>query len=315
MTEPETEQPDEQAELAHSGFVVVAGKPNVGKSTLMNRILGEKIAIVSPKPQTTRLRQLGIYTREQTQAIFVDTPGIHQPRHLLGEFMVNVAIEAIQDADVILFVADISGAPDEEDQRVAQIIAEARGEAAAVPVVLALNKLDRAAPEVVLANTEAFAALAPDADWVALSARNGNGVDDLLARIVNRLPPGPLYYPEDQLSDMAVRDIVAEMVREKALLHLEAEVPHAVAVEVEEFTERNPTLTYIRVCIYVERDSQKGILIGRGGAMLKRIASDARADIEELLGVKVFLEPWVRVLQNWRRDEGLLGRLGYRLRK
>jgi GTP-binding protein Era len=229
--------------------------------------------------------------------------------------MVNVAIEAIQDAEVILFVVDISAAPDDEDRRVAQIIAEARGGAVAAPVILALNKLDRAAPEVVLPNTEAYSALVPDADWVALSARNGSGVDDLLGRIVNRLPPGPLYYPEDQLSDMAVRDIVAEMVREKVLLHLQAEVPHAVAVEVEEFKERNPNLTYIRVCIYVERDSQKGILIGRGGVMLKRIASDARADIEELLGVKVFLEPWVRVLQNWRRDESLLGRLGYRLRK
>ncbi|MCC7205777.1 MAG: GTPase Era [Anaerolineae bacterium] len=315
MPERGTEESEPQAELAHSGFVVVAGKPNVGKSTLMNRILGEKIAIVSPKPQTTRLRQLGIYTREGTQAIFVDTPGIHQPRHLLGEFMVNVAIEAIQDGDVILFVVDISGSPDDEDRRVAQIIAEARGEAAAAPVMLALNKLDRAAPDVVLPHTEAYSALAPDADWVALSARDGAGVDDLLGRIIARLPPGPLYYPEDQLSDMAVRDIVAEMVREKVLLHLQAEVPHAVAVEVEEFTERNPTLTYIRVCIYVERDSQKGILIGRGGVMLKRIASDARADIEELLGTKVFLEPWVRVLPNWRRDESLLGRLGYRLRK
>lgn len=319
---PEIDDDTHESEwLDHSGYVIVVGKPNVGKSTLMNRFLGEKIAIVSPRPQTTRLRQLGIYTQERMQIVFVDTPGIHEPRHRLGEFMVSVAVEALRDADVILFVADVSAPPDDDDQRVVELIREARGEPdpesdqTAIPVVMALNKIDRAAPDALLRHSEAFRALVPDADWTALSATLGDGVDDLLGRITALLPPGPQYFPGDQLSDMAVRDIVAEIVREKVLLNLEQEVPHAVAVEVEEFTERNPTLTYIRVCIYVERDSQKGILIGRGGAMLKQIGSQARADIERFLGVKVFLEPWVKVLKNWRRDEALLQRLGYRIRR
>jgi GTP-binding protein Era len=154
----------------------------------------------------------------------------------------------------------------------------------------------------------------PEADWESLSALNGDGVPALLRRVIAKLPPGPRYYPEDQLSTSALRDIAAEIVREKALLNLEQEVPHAVAVEVEEFVERSPTLTYIRVVIYVERDSQKGILIGRGGAMLKKIGSEARAELEQLLGTQVYLEPWVKVLKNWRQDEAMLARLGYRLR-
>jgi len=301
---------DDEKLLAHSGYIVVVGKPNVGKSTLMNRFLGEKVAIVSHKPQTTRLRQLGIYTQADTQAIFVDTPGIHQPRHRLGEFMVNVATQALADADVILFVADMTSAPDDEDKRVAELVQGARGD---VPVVLALNKMDRAKAENVLPYSEAYRALVPDADWTTLSAAKGDGVDDLLKRILAKLPAGPQYFPEDQVSDMAMRDIAAEIVREKALLNLDQEVPHAVAVEVEEYKERTPTLTYIRVAIYVERDSHKAILIGKGGAMLKKIGSEARADLEEFIGTQVYLEPWVKVLKNWRQDEALLRRLGYRL--
>ncbi|MCS6870612.1 MAG: GTPase Era [Anaerolineae bacterium] len=300
----------ETGELLHSGYVAVVGKPNVGKSTLMNRILGEKIAIVSPKPQTTRLRQLGIYTAPDVQAIFVDTPGIHQPRHKLGKFMVEVARTALNDADVILFVCDLKTLPDDDDARVAAMIREAPS----VPVVLALNKLDLLRPEQVIPHTEAYRALLPQADWESLSAANGDGVPALLRRVVEKLPPGPLYYPEDQISTTALRDIAAEIVREKALLNLEQEVPHAVAVEVEEFVERSPTLTYIRVVIYVERESQKGILIGRGGAMLKKIGSEARAELEQLLGTQVYLEPWVKVLKNWRQDEKMLARLGYKLR-
>lgn len=311
---PERGQASADDLLPHSGFVVVVGKPNVGKSTLMNRILGEKIAIVSPRPQTTRLRQLGIYTQKGVQAVFVDTPGIHQPRHLLGEFMVSVAVQALQDADVILFVIDVSAPPDDEDQRVAEVIAQARGKNGGIPVVMALNKIDRCRPEHIMPHTSAYRALLPDADWTALSATLGDGLDDLLRRVIERLPRGPQYFPDDQISDLPMRDIVAEIVREKVLLNIEEEVPHAVAVEVEEYTERSPTLTYIRVSIYVERDSQKAILIGKGGAMLKKIGSQARADIEQLTGTKVYLEPWVKVLKNWRKDEGLLRRLGYRLR-
>ncbi len=300
--------------LEHSGFVAVVGRPNVGKSTLMNRILGEKIAIVSPKPQTTRLRQLGIYSPDGkgVQVVFIDTPGIHQPRHKLGEFMVEVAVEALRDADVILFVVDLSQRPNDEDRRVAALIREAK---TAAPVVLALNKLDRLAPEQVQGQVYAYRALASDADWTTLSATLGSGVDDLLKRLIDHLPAGPQFFPEDQLSDTAVRDIVGEIVREKVMLSTEQEVPHAVAVEVQEFKERNPTLTYIGANIYVERDSQKGILIGNGGAMLKKISSEARADIEALLATKVYLELGVKVLKNWRRDEDLLRRLGYKMQK
>ncbi len=303
---------NETGELAHSGYVAVVGRPNVGKSTLMNRILGEKIAIVSPKPQTTRLQQLGIYTQDEVQAVFVDTPGIHQPRHKLGEFMVQVAIDALRDADVILFVMDLSQSPTEEDQRVAALVKEAQSNA---QVILALNKLDRLSPGQIEGRVEVCRALLPDADWTTLSAVNGSGVDDLLKRVISKLPAGPQFFPEDQLSDTALRDIVAEIVREKILLNTEQEVPHAVAVEIQEFKERSAELTYIGANIYVERDSQKGILIGKGGAMLKKISSEARTDIEALLGTKVYLELWVKVLKNWRRDEDLLRRLGYKIGK
>ena len=188
--------------LAHSGYVAVIGRPNVGKSTLMNRILGEKIAIVSPKPQTTRLRQLGIYTTDEAQIIFVDTPGIHQPRHKLGEFMVEVALEALRDADVIVFVVEVAEAPVDEDKRVAELIKEA---GTRTPVILALNKIDQAAAEHVMPNVEAYRALVPDADWTTISAKKGDGVDDLVKRLISKLPSGPQFYPEDQLSDTAMR--------------------------------------------------------------------------------------------------------------
>jgi GTPase len=303
--------PDEGL-LEHSGFVTVVGRPNVGKSTLMNRILGEKIAIVSPKPQTTRLRQFGIYTQPGVQVVFVDTPGIHQPKHKLGEFMVQVAVDALRDADLILFVVDVSQPPNEEDKRVAELVREARS---ASPVLLALNKIDRLSPERIQPNVEAYRELVPNADWTTLSATLGNGVDDVLKRIIEKLPAGPQFFPEDQLSDTALRDITAEIIREKVLLNTEQEVPHAVAVEIQEFKERSPELTYIGANIYVERDSQKGILIGKGGAMLKKISSEARADIEQLVGTKVYLELWVKVLKNWRRDESVLKRLGYKIGK
>jgi GTPase len=310
LPEENTQQSAGDEQLAHSGYVAVVGRPNVGKSTLMNRILGEKIAIVSPKPQTTRLQQLGIYTTDDTQAIFVDTPGIHQARHKLGEFMVHVAIDALRDADVILFVLDLSQPPNEEDQRVAELVKEAQSSAG---VILALNKIDKLSPEMIAPRVEAYRALVPDADWATLSASLGKGVDDVLKRVIASLPAGPQFFPEDQLSNTALRDIVAEIVREKILLNTEQEVPHSVAVEVQEFKERSADMTYIGANIYVERDSQKGILIGKGGAMLKKISSEARVDIETLLGTKAYLELWVKVLKNWRHDEDLLRRLGYKI--
>jgi len=296
-----------------SGFVAVIGRPNVGKSTLMNAILGEKIAIVSPKPQTTRLRQLGILTQPDVQAIFVDTPGIHDPRTALGKFMVEVAVEALRDADVILFVADVSQPPTAEDQQIAALIGQAED---VTHALLVLNKVDLAAnPDALAANVEAFRALVPAAQWLTTIATSGAGVPEIVRRLRELLPEGPRYYPEDQLSDAAVRDIVAEMIREQALLNLEEEVPHGIAVQIEEFKPRKDNLTYISATIFVERDSHKGILIGKNGQMLKRINQQARREIEQFLGTRVYLELWVKVLKNWRRDESALRRLGYRIPK
>ncbi len=297
--------------LAHSGYVAVIGRPNVGKSTLMNRIIGDKIAIVSPKPQTTRLRQLGIYSQPDIQAIFIDTPGIHEPRHKLGQFMVQVALDALREADVILFVVDMSTLPTDEDKRVAELLNESKSGA---PVILALNKIDRSKPDHIVRNVDAYRKLiATDADWATLSAQLGDGVPDLITRIVGKLPAGPQFYPDDQISDTAVRDIVAEIIREKVLLNTKEEVPHAVAVEIEEFTERTPKLSYVRANIYVERDSQKGILVGKDGAMLKKISTEARVEAEALVDTKIYLELWVKVLKDWRTDEAVLRRLGYRI--
>jgi GTP-binding protein Era len=306
----ESAQPDLGADLDHSGYVAVVGRPNVGKSTLMNRLLGEKIAIVSPKPQTTRLTQLGIHTEGRTQVIFVDTPGIHQPRHRLGEFMVAVATDALREADVILFVIDLTDMPSEEDQRVAALAAKA-----GTPVVLALNKLDKIKPEDIQPRLEAYQTLVPNADWTMISAKMGDGLADLLKRIVSKLPPGPQYFPDDQLSDVALRQIAAEIIREKVMHNTEREVPHAIAVEVDEFKERSATLTYVAASIYVERDTQKPIIIGNGGAMLKKISTEARQEIETLTSTKVYLELYVKVHKDWRRDRAFLQRMGYRLRK
>lgn len=305
--------PDQDAlpEGHKSGFVAVIGRPNVGKSTIMNAILGEKIAIVSPKPQTTRLRQLGIYTRPDVQIIFVDTPGIHNPRTPLGEFMVSVAVDALRDADVILFVVDVSEPPTHEDRSIAKLIHEAED---VTPVVMALNKADLGKDAAQLAaNGDAYRALVPTADSLPTAATLGQGISDVLDHLIERLPEGPRYYPEDQLSDVAVRDIVAEIVREKVLLNLEQEVPHGVATEVNEFKQRSEDMTYISVTVYVERESHKGIVIGKGGQMLKTISQQAREDIERFLGTRVYLELWVKVLKNWRRDEKALRRLGYRI--
>lgn len=304
--------PQEELPPGHkSGFVAVIGRPNVGKSTLMNAILGEKIAIVSPKPQTTRLRQLGILTEPDKQIIFVDTPGIHDPRTALGKFMVEVAVEALRDADVILFVVDASAPPTAEDRRIADLIHEAEQ---VTPVLLVINKIDLAGQDSARdARIAELRELVPNADWITTVATQGLGLPELLQRLVDKLPTGPRYYPEDQLSDVAMRDIVAEIIREKALLNLDEEVPHGVATQVEEFKRRSEDMTYISATIYVERESHKGILIGKGGRMLKTISQQAREEIERFIGTRVYLELWVKVLKNWRRDENALRRLGYRL--
>ena len=308
---------DETPPGHRSGFIAVVGKPNVGKSTLLNAVLGRKIAIVSQKPQTTRTRIRGILTRPDAQAIFVDTPGIHTPRHRLGAAMVKAAVQSIPDADTIVFLVDATGLPDAADRTIAKLVRE-RG--ASRPTLLVLNKMDRLPADRVKAHTEAYWSLAPTPeggtppapwDWMMISATQGDNLDRLIEQIVARLPEGPRYYPPDQITDQQTRDIAAELIREQALRHLRQEVPHAVAVIVDEYTERSAKLDYIAATILVEKDSQKGILIGKGGHTLRQIGADARHEIQRLVGKQVFLELQVKVRANWREDERTLNRMGY----
>lgn len=295
-----------------SGFVAVVGRPNVGKSSLMNAFLGQKIAIVSAKPQTTRHAQLGILSEPDYQVIFVDTPGMHEPRNALGKYMVETAARAMLDADAVLFIVDVSVPPLAEDVRCAERIKSRPGVA---PVVLALNKSDRLGPEDVLPNTNAYRELVPGAQWMLVSATRGDNLAALLTQIVDGLPEGPALYPEDEVTQTHLRDLAAEMVREAALNTLEQEVPHGIAVEIEAFDESRPGLAQISATLYVERESHKPIVIGRGAAKLKEIGSRARLEIEALLGQKVFLELHVKVRRDWRKDEGEVKRLGYAEKK
>ena len=308
--------PEELPPDHRSGFVAVVGKPNAGKSTLMNAYLGQKIAIVSPKPQTTRNRLLGILTLERdrgdiadAQIIFVDTPGIHQPLHELGAYMVETAIRAIPDAEVVLFLVDVSRLPSDEDRHIAEILRVQ----CQVPAVLVLNKSDLLAPEVATEHIEAYQALGEFDDSFPISALHGEGLDELMEATVQRLPLGPRYYPEEQITDQQLRFMAAELVREQVLYHLRQEIPYSVAVVVQEFKQRSENMTYISANIFVERDTQKAIILGHRGDMIKRIGRDARREIEELLETRVYLELWVKVRKKWRKNEQELRRLGYAL--
>lgn len=290
-----------------SGYVAVVGRPNVGKSTLMNYYLGQKVAIVSPRPQTTRQQLLGILTLPEAQVIFVDTPGIHRPYDRLGEYMIELARRAILDADVALWVVDLSEHPGSQERDIARLLEDAE------QVILALNKMDLVAPGDLPVRAELYQEHVPRAEAIPISAVNGEGCDQLLATIIGSLPLGPRYFPEEQVTDQQERFVVAELVREQVLTHLREEVPHAVAVMVEEFKERREDLIYVSATVFVERESQKGILIGKGGQMLRTIGAAARREIEEFLQARVYLELWVKVRKNWRKDPKELRRLGYQL--
>jgi GTP-binding protein Era len=318
-----------------SGFVAVVGRPNVGKSTLLNHLLGQKIAIVSPKPQTTRNQLLGILTISPesqpelppAQIIFVDTPGIHEPHHKLGQYLVETALTAIPDADEVIWLVDASEPPTAEDRLVAKALHQHLGVAhlapETTPVLLALNKVDLLPaifPEAIFPEASSFREddlaqpfldLYPAAEWLFVSATRGDNQTELLRRIIHHLPLGPRYFPEDQVTDQQTRFIAAEFIREAALSALRQEVPHALAVGVNEFKRRSEKMTYISADLVIERESQKAIVIGEKGKTLKRIGQIARPQLEDLVGSQVYLELWVKVRPKWRQKEAELRRLGY----
>lgn len=292
-----------------SGFIAVMGKPNVGKSTLINRLLGQKIAAVSPRPQTTRKRQLGILTLENAQLIFVDTPGVHQARHKLGENMNKEAGDTLGESDLIAFVVDISQSPDEEDRQLSQLI---RDSTRPIPVIMILNKVDRIKSDSIQTGVANYKSLYPSgSNYLAVSATRGDQLDLLLNEIITLLPEGPLFFPDEQITDLYEREIVADMIREAALNLLRDEVPHGIAIRIDQFTERDDHGAYIEATIFVERESHKGIVIGKGGKMLKQIGTYARQEFEAISGRKVFLRLRVKVRKNWRNDEQVLRWFGY----
>jgi len=290
-----------------SGFVSIVGKPNAGKSTLTNRLLGQPVAGVSAKPQTTRKRQLAILTTDEAQIIFVYTPGLHEPKDKLRQFINSEAQYALHDADVILFLADASQKPDKMDETLASLVMELQKD---IPVLLALNKIDLTDSKTLAANKALFQNLLPEARVVSISAQTGSGIENLLQAVRELLPEGPQYYPPDQITESFERDIAAEMVRAACMDLLEDEVPYSIAVRTDEYSERENGMLYVKATIFVEREAQKAIVIGKNGDMIKRIGSAARVEIEAVSGQKVFLDLTVKLRKDWKNDAAFLKELG-----
>lgn len=290
-----------------SGYIGIFGKPNVGKSTLLNRLVEHKVAAISPRPQTTRNRILGIKTTSRAQMVFLDTPGIHQPRGAFQQYMVKEALKALKEVDLNLLLVEPPAQELLNDSWIRKLLAECRA-----PVILGINKIDLVPKPSLLPLMEALGSLHCFEAMVPISALTGDGVDLLEQELLKRLPAGPKYFPDDQLTDLPERFLAAEVVREKVFLLCGEEIPYSVAVVVEEFQERQPPVPiYIMATLYVEKESQKPILIGAGGSMLKKIGSTARKDLEALLGRKVYLELWVKVEKNWSKDQKTLKKMGY----
>ena len=287
-----------------SGFAAIIGRPNVGKSTLMNAMIGEKIAIVSQRPQTTRNRIMGVCTGRDWQIVFLDTPGLHKPRTKLGEYMVKSAEDALEGIDILIVMADVT-AIGREDRAIVQQMSGVRAHR-----VLVLSKTDLADDAHVLSAIASFSEAGYD-DIIPVSARTGSGLDELQKVLVQALPQGPKYFPEDMVTDQPERVLCAEIIREKALLHLSDEVPHGIGVEMMSIEKKSEQLTEMHATIYCEKQSHKGIIIGKGGAMLRLIGSEARQEIEKLMGVKVNLQLWVKVREDWRNRQSDLRTLGY----
>lgn len=297
------------AAVYKSGYVAIVGPPNVGKSTLLNRLLGQKIAIVTPKPQTTRNRILGILTREHFQMLFLDTPGIFQPGYRLQKIMVETATRALRDADLVLLMIEGNRKPGPDEDKSIHLLSKTK-----TPAVLAINKVDVVRDKkALLPLIESYSQKYPFRAIVPISALTGDGVEELLEVLAKHLPAGPQYYPEEMITESPQRFIAAEIIREKVFLRTGEEIPYAVAVKVEEYKERDHVL-YIKATVYVERDSQKAILIGQKGQKLKEIGQLAREELEAAGEKKVFLELWVKVRRKWRQKDGDLRFLGYRSR-
>ena len=291
-----------------SGFVTIVGRPNVGKSTFLNNVIGQKIAIMSDKPQTTRNKVQGVYTTDDSQMIFIDTPGIHKPKHKLGEFMLKVSKNALREVEVIMFMINATQKLGAGDKYIMEMLKDTK-----TPVFLVVNKIDAVHPDGLLEIIDAYKAEFDFAEIIPISALQGNNVQQLLDTLKKYLPEGPQYYPADQVTDHPERFIIAELIREKVLHLTRDEVPHSVAVEIEKIAkDDNKDLVRINASLIVERDSQKGIVIGKRGALLKEIGTRARKDIETLLGSKVYLELWVKVQKDWRDRASQLRDYGYR---
>jgi GTP-binding protein Era len=288
-----------------SGFVAIIGRPNVGKSTLMNQVIGQKVAIMSDKPQTTRNKIHGVYTTEEGQIVFLDTPGIHKPQSKLGEVMVRTAQNTLREVDAVLFLIDVKEGLGQGDRYIIEQLKKIQ-----TPVLLVMNKIDTVHPEALLPVIAAYKDLYDFAEIVPISALQGNNVGRLITLIFNYLDEGPQYYPADQITDHPEQFIVAELIREQVLRLTREEVPHSVAVVVEQMQARSPQSVYIYAVIYTERPSQKGILIGKNGSLLKQVGQQARAEIEALLGSKVFIDLWIKVKKDWRNQTHLIRSFG-----
>ena len=290
-----------------TAMITIAGRPNVGKSTLTNYLVGEKIAIVSNKPQTTRNRICGIVTRDETQFVFVDTPGYHRSRTKLGDYMVNVARESIADVDAtILVVEPVANVGGQEEDLIAKI------KASKSPAILAINKIDTVEKEELLAVIAAYSQYADFDDIIPISAKTGDGVEALLDICEKFAQESPFLFPDDMTTDQPERQVMAEIIREKLLWTLDKEIPHGTAVEITKFSERDSGIIDIDATIYCEKASHKGIIIGKQGAMLKKISSQARTDCEKFMGTKVDMTTWVKVKENWRDSDFLVRNFGYR---
>ncbi|MFC4599364.1 GTPase Era [Cohnella hongkongensis] len=291
-----------------SGFVAIVGRPNVGKSTLMNQAIGQKIAIMSDKPQTTRNKIHGVYTADDVQIVFLDTPGIHKPNSKLGSYMVKAAESALNEVEAILYLTDVTEPIGGGDRYIMEQLKKVKD----TPVFLVLNKIDKIHPEEMLPVIEKFRKQMDFAEIVPVSALHGSNVSALLEQISKYLKEGPMYYPADQITDHPEQFVCAELIREKLLQLTREEIPHSIAVEIESMSVADNGLVSIGAVIYVERDSQKGIIIGKNGSLLKEVGRLARLDMERLLGSKIFLELWVKVNKDWRNREAILKTLGYR---